>query len=146
MGLLDALIYGVRDVLSGGGAATSYRRSKVWFRNGFTVTDDPVNERAVIDATASAPYHNAPITRVTDNYTVLSTDATVEIRTNTGKTIALPANPTDGDIYVVVNMAPGNNTLSGNGHNILGAASIPLAQYDSRRVQYDATNTIWLVI
>lgn len=50
MGALDALIYGIRDLFSGAGATAQNRRSKLWLRNGFTVTDDDENGRLIVDA------------------------------------------------------------------------------------------------
>lgn len=49
MGLLDALIYGVRDIFYGSGPGTQVpRRSRMRFP-GATVTDDPVNDQTVVD-------------------------------------------------------------------------------------------------
>lgn len=48
--LLDTMIYGVRELFSGAVASALTRRSRVWFRNGFAASDDPTNERTIIDA------------------------------------------------------------------------------------------------
>lgn len=46
---LNALIYGLRDVLAGAGATLLNRRSKIWLRTGFVTTDDPDNARIIAD-------------------------------------------------------------------------------------------------
>src|SRR5687768_7871461 len=50
MGALDALIYGIRDLFSGAGATPQNKRTKLWLRDGFTVTDDPDNGRTIVDS------------------------------------------------------------------------------------------------
>lgn len=52
--LLDTMIYGVRELFSGAVASALTRRSRVWFRNGFAASDDPTNERTIIDALGGA--------------------------------------------------------------------------------------------
>lgn len=46
---LNALIYGLRDVLSGAAATALNRRSRLWFRHGFTTTDDDEEGRIIVD-------------------------------------------------------------------------------------------------
>lgn len=46
---LNALIYGLRDVVTGVGATLLNRRSKIWLRTGFLVVDDPDNARMIAD-------------------------------------------------------------------------------------------------
>lgn len=53
--LLDTLIYGIRDLFAGAGAVAQTRRSRLWLRDGFAVTDDPTNERTIVDSLGSTP-------------------------------------------------------------------------------------------
>ena len=81
-------------------------------------------------------------------YTIVPTDVTIIGDTTGGSfTVNLPASPTAGDIYIVKKSADAVNTLtlSGNGKNIDGAASVPIvAPYISYTVQYNGTE--WSII
>jgi hypothetical protein len=51
MGLLDALIFGIRDVFDSMGVSLP-RRSRIKLRNNITVTDDPVRDLILVDVIA----------------------------------------------------------------------------------------------
>lgn len=83
----------------------------------------------------------------TGPYTIVATDFTVIGNTTGGSfTVNLPASPTTGDCYCVKQVAAANIlTLSGNGKNIDGVASIAMGvQYLSYTVQYNGTE--WSII
>lgn len=80
------------------------------------------------------------------DYDVLSTDCVVVINKGTGAatTVTLPASPSAGRVLVVKDgkgdAASNNITVSGNGKNIDGAASVTIGtNYDVRRLVYNGT-------
>lgn len=89
------------------------------------------------------------VTPITTTYQILATDDYVAITSIVAPfTITLPAAPTTGDSYtfkdVGGNAAANNVTISGNGANIDGAATIVLTQnYSSLKLTY--TGTQWSI-
>ena len=86
-------------------------------------------------------------TETTGPYTVVGTDFVILGNTaGGGFTINLPATPTTGEHYYIKQIAAANTlTLSGNGHNIDGAASISIAtQYTFYHVVYSGAE--WNII
>lgn len=88
---------------------------------------------------------------VNNNYTVLVTDHVVFVTGLTAaKTVTLPASPTTGDEYEIADgdgSVTGTNTLtiSGNGSNINGAASLVLnAAFTRARVVFQGSR--WIVM
>lgn len=89
------------------------------------------------------------VTSVTGTYQVLVTDDYIAITTLASPfTITLPASPTTGDAYTIKdavgNAATNNVTVSGNGANIDGAASIVLSQ-NYAAVELTYTGTQWSI-
>ena|SRR5271165_5695681 len=88
----------------------------------------------------------------TANYTILATDYIISIGTlSTGITISLPASPSNGATYTVVDgsgsAASHTIVVDGNGHNIAGASTYNMdIRYESLTVVYDSANTVWVVI
>lgn len=71
--------------------------------------------------------------------------------TTAPRTITLPASPDDEEFHYVKDASGGagtnNITVSGNGHNIDGAASFVInTNYGSACFTYDLTNTRWYVL
>jgi hypothetical protein len=83
------------------------------------------------------------ISTKTGAYTLVNTDATILCdATAAGFTVTLPATPVTGQMYNIKKIDSTANvvTISGNGQNIDGAASVPLAaQWQSWTLQYDGT-------
>lgn len=85
------------------------------------------------------------VTNVAGNYTALSTDYYIGVDTAGGAyTITLPLNPVVGQAYDIVDStghAGANNiTISGNGHNINGAATTTIStNYGALSLVYNGT-------
>lgn len=93
------------------------------------------------------------------HYTLTAADANlpntqvgiVVTDTTAPRTITLPANPDDQEFHYVKDGSGGaltnNITVSGNGHNIDGAASFVInTNYGAACFTYDLTNTRWYVL
>lgn len=146
MGLLDALIYGVRDVLDGTFAPLS-RKSRIALGSGLTGTVDDAHDCIVIGVpspgtglTVTLAEKHAPYTMSTANYHIVALDS--------GGTYKLPP-PTglvDGQSFELSNRSGGNITADGNGTSIYGAGStetlvdaeVALYRYDSGAVSGSA--------
>ena len=87
------------------------------------------------------------LTQTSGPYTITATNFSVYGDTTSGSfTINLPASPAAGDMYFVKKIVAANTlTLSGNGNNIGGAASIAItSQYHGFMVQW--TGTEWMIM
>jgi len=83
------------------------------------------------------------------DYTVLNSDYYVGATTSAARAITLPASPIIGETHRVKDItgtgAANNITISGNGHNIDGAASFVInTNYGSVDVYYNGTN--WFIV
>ncbi len=82
------------------------------------------------------------------DYTVLNSDYFVGATTSAARAITLPATPVIGETHVIKDITGTGNanniTVSGNGHNIDGAATYVMAtNYGSTTFTYNGTN--WFV-
>ncbi len=81
------------------------------------------------------------------NYTIVgATDYQIEMITNTGFTVTLPAAPSGCWQFVIVNTAAGNNTVGGNGHNLssTGSTSMTLAAGQAVTCTWSTASSTWL--
>lgn len=148
MSLLDALIYGVRDVFYAG--STLARKSVLHFRTGLVVSE--IGDKIVVDATPTTAAQPAtlPIRVVSINTTIdPSIDGHVAM-TLAGGTLTLPAAPTNGDSYEVSNQCTGADdtiTIDANGKTIQsrGATDV-LAQYESRELRFSGDLDAWIYL
>lgn len=112
-----------------------------------------------ITATAQIPYTDIsgapvigvfPISTKTTTYTITSADYTIRAdATSAAFTVSLPVAPVAGQVFNVKKIDSTVNavTVSGNGHNIDGQASMVIStQYTNIMVQYDGTSTTWNII
>ena len=112
-----------------------------------------------ISSSASIPYTDisgAPvpgllaITTKTTNYTCTNSDYTIRADATSGAlTITLPSVPDSGRVLNIKKVDTSSNslTVSGNGHNIDGQATMTIGvPYTNMMVQYDGTSTTWNII
>ena len=79
----------------------------------------------------------------TANYTLTASDGIV-VFNGSSLTATLNASPADGETVEIYNINAASLTVSGNGHNIAGASTETLNQWDSRKYTYDSADSIWL--
>ena len=90
------------------------------------------------------------VSRKTTTYPVVNTDAngTVFIcSSTTGFTVTMEASPAANRVLTVKSVSTGVITVSGNGHNIDGSASITLGLNESAKMLYEGAPTnVWHII
>jgi hypothetical protein len=139
---LDALIFGIRDVLDG--ALTLLpKRTAIQFRGaGCSVSDDPTDGATVVDipgGVAAFPI-NFPIVLKSADYTVNPIADYAITFTATGHTCTLPPSPTAGDSFEIRTKGTGTTTISGNGKTFDdGNASYVQNPGETTVVRYNGT-------
>lgn len=92
------------------------------------------------------------VTPASAAYAVTVADDTIALGVPAGPfTVTLPAAPADGDEYTICdaagNVGTSNVTISGNGVNILGAATYVMTiNYQSVTVRYSSSVNVWMVV
>jgi hypothetical protein len=144
MSLLDALIYGVRDVYAAGVLVT--KASAINFVSGATAVYNSATGR--IDVTVSGGggggTHNIPIVEKTASYTLTTADGIVVFTGSTpAQTQTLPASPTAGDTYTVSNESSVSVSVAASaGTTIRGGATYALPAGAALTVT-KSTSAIW---
>jgi hypothetical protein len=115
---LDALIYGIRRILTGASVPSEApTRSTLWFRGNLTVTDDPTNKRTIVDASgSSAPTGDGDVhVNMANTNQTVSTTARIMVVTSTPpmtapRTLTVDA-PAAGAGYRIIVHHDGEDTL-----------------------------------
>ena len=114
----------------------------------FKITDTDGTDKVMIDSaftlTQKGLIEAINTTAKTGAYTAISSDDNILCDTSSGAfTITLPAAPEDGRVHTVILETAGNIlTVSGNGNNILGSASVTLSSADDA-IQLIYNGTQW---